>query len=669
MAIAAGLPLVACSAFLATQACAQSLAGSHLGAWSGSLELGYQNDHERSHSSDGAADTTSALSALSERLTIRNEGFFVLDPRLVTGNLGVTFGLQQDRGVSNGMANSQNMRLNGYTFDALVLPSKPINGGVFANRAKSFLTQPFGRTEIDFENHGASIHMGKDSFLKNRGIRHFSSNLRVEDQHLQEATTTLLGPGFRRNERRKSLDYEGHNGFDTADLDWRYDLIDLKDLINPVGSYRSRNASLNYSADFGERLNRRSDTHLSYSSRAGASPMTILTGDERVHVDHYTNLSTDYRYQWMQMDTQAGKTVLQVESFQLQHELYRNLTTSVQTSASSTDLSTGKRRSYAGQLDFNYRRGLPWGGKVTLRTGGRNQLDDNRLTSSQLSVLDESHAAPALLGAGAGFALNQPFINLSSVVVVDTRGGARLPTTIGVDYELVVEGNVLRVVPVITSAVIQPADPLLVSYSYEVDPSIKYDTVGKWINAGVDFRWIGFSVGHEQSDQKLLSGQDSRFLQDMRKDTAQLDLRGAWRRFEGQSGIAMVHYRSTRLQFSQQRFSQLLTYRPRGNMTFALSADKTLTEFSLPQRKTDSSSARLTLDWYGRGGWSTTGLVSRRIYKDSTTPTEAVTEASLRARLDYGKLSLVSAATAANRTLGGSRTNSWRLDVTATRQF
>ena len=669
IAIAAGLQLVVLSTLVSTQACAQSLAGSHLGAWSGSLELGYQNDRERSHSSDGAADTTSALAAMSERLTIRNEGFFVLDPRLVTGNLGVTFGLQQERGVSNGVANSENMKLNGYTFNALLLPGKPISGGVFANRAKSFLTQPFGRTEIDFENHGASIRLGKDSFLKNRGIRHFSSSLRVEDQHLQEATTTSLGPGFHRDERRKSLGYEGHNGFDTADLDWRYEVIDLKDLINPVGSYRSRTANLNYSVDFGARLNRRSDTHLSYSSRAGASPITILTGDERVHVDHYSNLSTDYRYQWMQMDTQAGKTVLQVESFQAQHELYRNLTTSVQTSASSTDLSTGKRSSYSGQLDFNYRRGLPWNGKVTLRTGGRNQLDDNRLTSSQLSVVDEAHAAPTPLGTGAGFVLDQSFVSPSSLSVIDARGGARAPTTIGIDYELVVEGNVIRLVPLITSAVIQPGDPLLVSYSYQVDPSIKYDTVSKWINAGVDFRWIGFSVGHEQSDQKLLSGQDSRFLQDMRKDTAQLDLRGAWRRFEGQSGIATVRYRSSRLQYTQRRFSQLLTYRPRGNLTFALSADKTLTNFTLPQRTTDASSARLTLDWYGRGGWSTTSLVSRRIYKDSSTPTEAVNEASLRARLDYGKLSLVSAVSAASRSLGGSRTNSWRLDVTATRQF
>lgn len=669
LAVAKGLPLAVLSTLVSMPACAQSLAGSHLGSWSGSLALGYQNDRERSHSSGVAADTTSAISALSEQVTIRNEGFSIVDPRLITGNVGLTFGLGHFRGVSAGVANSHSMKLDGYSLDSQVLTDRSISGGLFANRAKSFLTQPFSRSEIASEIRGAKVRMNEDSFLKNWGLRHFSSSLRVDDQHLQVVTTTLLGLGFRRDERRKSLGYEGHNGFDTADLDWRYDITDLKDLINPLGSYISRSGNLNYSVDFGARLNRRSDTQLSYSNLSGTSPITIVTGDERVHIAHYTNLSTDYRYQWMQIDTQAGKTLSQVESFQLQHELYRNLSTSVQTSASSTDLSTGKRSSYAGQLEFNYRRSLPWKGKVTLRLGGRNQHDDNRLTSSQLSVVDESHAAPTPLGTGAGFLLDQSLVSPASVTIIDARGGARALTSLGIDYELVMEGDLTRVVPLITSGRIQPGDPLLISYSYQVDASIKYDTVAKWINAGVDFRWFGFSMGHEQSDQTRLSGKEARFLQDVHKDSAQLNLRGAWRRIEGQAGISTVRYQSTRLEYTQRRFNQFVTYRPRGNMTFALTAEKALTSFTLPQRTTDSTSARLALDWYGHGGWSTTSQVSRRIYKDSSTPTEAVSEASFRSRLDYAKLSVASGVSAVSRSLGGSRTTSWRLDVTATRRF
>jgi hypothetical protein len=648
---------------------AQTVTPFRLGSWAGSLEVGYQADRERSHSPDGVADIATELRQMSERLLIRNEGLYVFDPRLVRGNLGMTFGLQQERDSANGSTNSRNLKLHGYTFDAIVLAEKPISGGVFANRSQSFTSQPFGRTDSTFANRGATVSLSEDSFLKRRGIRYLRSNLRVEQQRIQEATTSVLGQGYRRDERRNIFTFDGLKGFDTADLDWRYEFNDLKDSINPQGSFRSHAASLNYSLDFGQRLNRRSDTHLSYSNRSGVFPTSIVTGDERVHIDHYTNLSTDYRYQLMQIDTQAGKTLSQIGSFQIQHELYRNLTSTAQTSATHTDLPTGKRDSYAGQVDFNYRRGLPWNGTVFVRTGGRNQVDDNHLSASQIDVTDESHAAPSPLGAGAGFVLGQPFAVASSLVVVDTRGGARLATALNIDYELVVEGNIVHVVPLITSAVIQPGDPLAVSYAYQVDPSIKYDTTAQWLSAGVDFRWISLSAGHEQSNQTLLAGQDSRFLQAMRKDTAQLDLRGAWKSFQGQAGAAYVRYESTRLAYTQQRYNQLVSYRPRSNLTLLLTADSTRTAFTLPQHQTDSRTLRLTMDWYGRGGWSATGLISRRVYADSSMPTETVNEASLRARLDYGKFSLVSAFTAADRARGGFQTNSWRVDMTATRRF
>ena len=78
---------------------------------------------------------------------------------------------------------------------------------------------------------------------------------------------------------------------------------------------------------------------------------------------------------------------------------------------------------------------------------------------------------------------------------------------------------------------------------------------------------------------------------------------------------------------------------------------------------------RITLDWYGPAGLTTTALLGRRMYKDSLQPAETINEASLKARLQYGKLDLTSAFTASERTRGGFQTASWRLDFLATRQF
>lgn len=666
-ALAAAMPVLLLLA--AREAGAQLLMGLRPGVWGGSLEAGYQTERQNTHSPDGAADIDSARRRMSERLTIRNEGFYFLDPRLVSGNLGLSFGLMQDRAITDGSASSRNAKLTGYAFDSTFFAEKPYGATLFANRTQNIATQPFGRTDSTYENRGAAARLGEDSFLKNWGMRHFSSALRVEQQHLQETTTSVLGQGFRRDELRDILNYSGHNGFDTADLDWRYEFNDLKNLAYPQGDFQSQAANLNYSLDFGPGLSRRSDTRLSYTNRTGSSRIGMFTGDEHVHVDHYTNLSTDYRYQLMQIDQQAGKTTSQIGSFLVRHELYRNLTTTAQTSAAHTDLPAGTRDSYAGQLDFSYRRGLPWNGTVFVRAGGRNQVDDNRLAASQISVTDEAHAAPSPLGAGAGFLINQAFAIAPGIVVVDTRGGARLPTTSGVDYELVQEGNLVRIVPLPTSAVIQPGDPLAVSYSYEVDPSIKYGTASRRLSAGVDFRWIALSAGHEQSDQKLISGQDSRFLQDLRRDNAQLDLRGAWKSLQGQAGAAYVRYDSTRLAYTQQRYTLLANYRRTRSLALGFNADRTLSEFTLPAHQTDARAMRLTLDWYGPLGLTTTALIGQRVYKDSLLPTETVNEAGLKARLAYGKLDLTSAFTANERMRGGFQAASWRLDFLATRRF
>ncbi len=647
---------------------AQTLAGLRLGTWSGEVELGYETERQQTHS--GASPEIDLTHRRQrERLGIRNQGFSVLDPRLFTGSLGLTFDLFQDQDRFDGTATSRQGKLTGYSFDSTLFAEKPYSGTIFANRTQNFLTQPFGgRTQIDYENRGAAFRLREDSFLKDWGIPYFSSNLRAYQEHIKESTTGL-GQTFQRDELRNVLSFDGHKGFETADLDLRYELNDLNNLAFAPGSFQTQMANLAYSRDFGPALNRRWDSRLSYFTRTGLAPMTFLTSDEHLRIDHYKNLFTDYRYLFTSIDTQAGTTATHNGIFHVQHRLYNNLTTTALASALRQGLPAGTRSSDAGQVDFNYQRGLPRNGQVFAHTGGRYQLDENNLQTSQISVIDEAHGAPSPLGGGAGFLLNQSFVIASTIVVVDTRGGARLPTTPGVDYDIVAEGNLIRIVPLLSSLVIQPGDPLVVSYTYEVDPSLKYTTASGWLNAGMDFRWIAFSFGHEQSNQTPRAGRDSRFLEDRRKDTGQLVLRGAWKALQGQASAAFSRYDSTRLAYTQQRFNQIVSFRPGSNFVLAFNAEESSTNLTLPVRQSDTHSQRLTLDWLAPGGWSTTALVGRRVYKDSLLPTETVNEKSFRARLTYGKLEIVSVLALNDRTRGAFQTTDWRLDLKMIRRF
>ncbi len=650
------------------KASAQDLWGLSLGAWEGEVEIGFDTERQQTRF-EGSPQLDLRHRRYRERLGIRNQGFSILDPRFISGSLGLTFDLFQDRDRSDGTVTSRRGELTGYAFDSTFLVEKPYNATVFANRTQNFLTQPFGgRTEIAYENRGAVFRLREDSILRDWGFPYFSSNLRVHQEEIKESTTGL-GQTFQRDELRDVVSFDGHKGFETADLDFRYELNDLDNRAFPAGGFQTQTANLAYSLDFGPTLNRRFDSRVSYFTRTGLSPMTFFTADEQLHIDHYANLFTDYRYLLTRIDTQAGTTTTHNGIAHLQHRLYRNLTTNAQLSAQRQELPAGTRSSDAGQLDFGYQRGLPRDGQVFAQTGGRYQLDDNKLTVSRIDVIDEPHNAPAPLGAGAGFAINQPFVIASTIVVVDTRGGARLPTTLGVDYDIVPEGNLVRIVPLPTSLVIQPGDPLVVSYTYEVDPSLKYSTASWWLNAGADFRWIALSFGHEQTDQTLLSGRESRFLEDRRRDNAQVELRGAWKALQGQAGAAYVRYDATFLAYTQQRFTQFVSYRPMRALFLALNAEQSATDYTLPVRHSDTQSVRVTLDWFAPGGWWITGLAGRRVFKDSELPTEAINEATLKARLSYGKLDFSTALTLADRTRGTFESTDWRLESRIIRRF
>jgi hypothetical protein len=646
----------------------EEMQGLRLGAWAGEVEMGYAGDRQQTRS-DGEPVNDFTHRRLSERLGIRNQGFSVLDPRLVTGNLGLSFGLFRDRDSFDGTETSRRGTLTGYAFDSTFLADKPYNATVYANRNQNSLTQPFGgRTDVDYENRGVALRLREDSILRDWGMPYFNSTLRAYQEHVRE-TTTGLGQVFERDELRNVIAFDGHKGFETADLDLRYELNDLDNVAFPAGSFRTQTGNVNYSQDFGPGLNRRWDSRLFYSDRTGLSPTTLVTADERVRIDHYKNLFTDYRYLGTRIETEAGTTDTHEGIFHVQHQLYRNLTSNARLSALHQDLPTGTRTSRAGQLDFSYQRSLPWDGRVFAHLGGRRQIDETRASASQINVVDEPHAAPAPLGGGAGFLLDQAFVVVATIVVVDTQGGGRVTASPGVDYDVLQEGNLTRIVPLPSSFKIQAGDPLAVSYTYEFDPSIKYSTDSAWLNAGADFRWIAFSVGHEQSDQTLLSGEAGRFLEDRRKDTAQLDLRGFWATLQGQASAAFTRYDSTRLAYTQQRFNQRVAYRALPNVLLALNAEESSTDYTLPERQSRSHSLGLTLDWLAPGGWSTTTFVGRRVYRDSVLPMETIDEASFRARWVYGKLEIVSLVALNDRTRGTFETIDRRFDLKLIRRF
>jgi len=663
-----GAPLAAAWLCMVAAAHAQTVGSFTFGTWEGSLQTELDLDRERERSDNGPEAVLDRRRML-EQLTVGNDGYSLFDPRLFSGNLRVTLGMLQDSSRENGEPISTHARIDGYSFDATAFGGFPYSGKLFADRAQSFFTQPFGRTDTTAENRGVGMHLAEDSRLRDMGLPFLSGNLRAEQQHVTENTSGISGQRSYLDEHRDIVTQDGHKGFETADLDWRLEYEDFRDTGTIATEYQSHAGNLNYSQDFGTTRNGRWDSRLSAYERVGGSKYSLDSADESVHIDHRSDLSSDYHYLMTRIATDAGISLSHNLTASVTDQLFKNLSGTAQLTGQRQAIPTGRLTSYSAQGGFNYQHELPYSGRLSARMGVREQFQDNQLVSSSIDIVEESHAAPSSLGAGAGFALNQSFIDPATILVVDTRGGARLTTLAGVDYDLVQEGNLVRVVPIATSLVIRAGDPLVVSYSYRTDPSIRYRTDGNWANLTLDFGWVSLALGHDQADQSLLSGQDSRFLQDLRRDTAQLDLRGHWRQMQAQGGVALTRYDSTHLVYDEMRLYESATYRPSWPWMVVLYSDWTRDDFTLPERHTDRRSTRLTVDHYGPGRWSTNAQLGYRATSDSDGPTESIEDATLGSRLTYGKFSLSSDLSYTKRKRDGSQLDTWRFDLSLGRRL
>jgi hypothetical protein len=635
------------------------------GAWSGEFELAYERDRQEIRN-PADSDLNIDVDRFHQRLDIRNNGFFLLDPRFLSGSLGLDLDVFQEQQSTDGTEESRDGRLRGYQFDAGVLTATPYSGRVFANRNENIVTREFGgRSEFAFENRGATFLLREDSILRDKGVYYFSSTLGARQERTQEKTV-VLDQRIERDEQRNIVTFDANKGFQTADLKLRLEITDAEDNLFPQRTFRSEVGNLDFSMDFGPGLNRRWDSRVYYFNRTQNTPLTLITVDENLRIDHHQDFFTGYRYLLSRQEATTGETASQTGTFRAHQRHYGNLTSDYFLLGQQEDLPNGERTKGAGEADFNYRRTFSPGRRVFARFGGRYQLDENDLTSDRIDVIDEPHTAPSPLNIG--FLLNNPFVVASTIVVVDVTQG-NVTTTLGVDYDIVAEGDFTRIIPLSTSAIIQAGDALVVSYTFEVASRIEFSTVSWWISGGADFQWIAFSYAHERSDQNLLAGEDNQFLDDRRLDTAQVELRGNWQAVDGRANLTYSKLDSELLSYSRWQLSEFVSYRPRFDLMVRLNADNTYTNFTLPERETDTQSVRVTLDWFTPGGWRVSGFVGTRKFVDDLTPTEKFRDAGVKARRTYGRLEIAPSLIWSDRERGPVENTETRFELRAIRRF
>ncbi len=623
--------------------------------WTGSIGFTF-DDQEQRVRSPGSPTQVFSNRLLNESFSIRNDGFAVVDPRLFTGTLGVGFALEQSWQEASGISHTQHGTLTDYAFDGTFLPESAYNLELFALQAQSSYVLPSGSaTHSNIRNQGAMFRLGETSILRDMEILpYFSASVRAFQQY-EKQTTTLGGQSFKQDDRREQVAAGFQNGTETSDLNVQYQYTRLDNYAYAAGTYTAQNANALYSIDFGPTLNWRSDSRLNYYARTGTSEesnLTTLELNEFLTIDHNADLSSNYNYQLTRQSTPFGDVSTQAGGVQVNEQLFRNLSVTAGVNGLRTSLPGGTITTEGAAGNVSYGHAVPWEGQLSLAGGGGYLVTTSQVPGGIVEVVDAPYAVPPTIGAGSSISLRDRNIETPTIVVVVLKsGGVRVTATLGVDYTVQVDGDRTSIVPLPTSALMQPGDPLNISYAYQVLPSSKFQTVSGSASFGIDWPWVGFNYSHDQTDQSPLSGGDSTLLVSERRDAGVLYVRGFWDTYTARADAGYVRYDSTRLSYVERRMNQVLTYRPYENLQFILVANESQTNYQQPVHTTTTNAARFDAQW-SWGAWQTSGYASWRSYRDTQQPSETVVEAGLYFRRTWTKLDMNLAVIAQQRTRG-----------------
>jgi hypothetical protein len=602
-----------------------------LGQWRGGLEAGYEWEDQRTDSPGSHLDLL--RNRLDEDVNLRNEGYYLIDPRLIQGMAGVNLDFFQESDQTAGTTQRYDGTQIGYNITTEFLPEEAYTGAFSANRSDDTTSTPYGgQTETVATNLGVTAQLRDYSDLR-KLLPYFTARLDARQDEVNE-TTTQLGQTYKYDDQRDTVGLDAHKGFQTADLDLDYQFV--RDSVSGTNnlSYDTQWLTADYSLDFGPSLNRHWISRINYYDIAGSFGQKLLYVNEQLHIDYFKNLSTTYQYDFSRTQSEGQTVMTNTGAFQLYYGLFRSLGTTVDLQGMYETLPGGYVDFYAAGLGHTYTRTIPWGGNLYLGLLNRYQMNDDHLPSGTIQVIDEQHTATP-----TGFTLDNPFVVTSTIAVFDVQSGSRIPTTKGVDYNIVAQGNLTQIVILPTSLIIHPGDALDINYQYQTQPSASFSITTTSANAGVSFSWFDLAFDYERDRQHLESGQAAQFfLYNLTSETAAADAHGDWEWFGTRVGARYQNYDQTFTKYTSEDVNEYSYLRPGWNVRLGLMADAMYTEYKNPSRHTTTFDGEFTADRYATLG-NYISLYARVLrIMDSELPTENDTEVGLRAHWQYGKL-------------------------------
>lgn len=595
-----------------------------------------------------------------ERLQLRFFGY-ALSPQLVRFRFGGGIGFSQEDLRQDGIALDGDGALYEYDLSATFFEKKPIRLTTFANRNQQTESRAFApRTVVENRVTGGGLRFN---------WRPFPSSLSFRREKIDKETAFegLVNRWARTGDK---LFYQGGRQWRRATLNLQFRHETVTDHVHPDFGYRLRQGGLSHRFLIGAGKKNHLTTTARYFVRQGPSDLTFSNfyGSERVSFSPARNLKTAFGIivdRDTLKDDNGGTdnaTTATTGFLHISHQLYESLNSRLDSDVVATDFPLGAEKRYRLRPAFDYRKRIPWNGRLTLGLAGRYEQVDRDAIGRATA---EEHAVTAL---PFRFELSLPVATLGGLSILNPDKGTIL--TEGSDYVLTpaAEKVIIEIIGTDPTRV-APGDRLLVRYQFVSHAPIRFETRTLSARIGFDFSRVSASYQRETQLQRLMSGGDAADLDDVTWETVALQFR-----YHPKAGTLFSlneyrRYNSDRLAYRTWYFSQAAGYRLPGKWRINLQMLESSTDYRVPPRETNRVNARIHLTWRPEGGWELSPFAGWQTYKDTAAPDESIRTVGLRGRCTWGKLELVAFAQYESRRRNGSEINDTQVDLRLTRRF
>jgi len=434
------------------------------------FEAEYRHARVDTHARQGLSRRSKQINRqrrFEERIGLSLSGS-IIDPEVMTFGGDFSFALTQSRFDEGGDAPHRTDRDNGHllTFDlrADFFPGKKLSGSVFGLRRDDRIDRRFQPSLRERRtSFGTTWDWADDTLPMHLSYRYEDTDRtnnanRADDEHLTESV----------------LDYG---------LDW---IIDAHHRI--TFSYQHAETSqdfqgaarnfkttrdlflLDQELEFGGEKEHRFTTNVRWQEESGDFARDLFEIGPQLTLKHTDNLETSYKYQYNRERYEGIDVQTHRVDFQLIHQVYTNLTTTVDVfglyESTDEDIETTQ---YGASVDWQYNRGNRWG-RLYVNLALAYDTEEIDGDNGNRIVLDEAHTFrdPVVVTLRNRNAIAR------SIIVTDTTN--RRLFRRGVDYLVIEFSNVVQITRVRTGA-IADGDTVLVDYLVRTPSRGQLDTV------------------------------------------------------------------------------------------------------------------------------------------------------------------------------------------------